>query len=262
MAERGVVARKFVVKISPVGFYSFFAKPSFDEEVQLHGQLAENASHVVAISDAFQEFVEFGDGTKLPCNVTILDFVDGPLLKQFLNRTEPVAAATICQIAIDLISLRAEFENSQLNHNDLHAENLIVQKLPSQKRRPDAIDGLVRVMAIDLGSLAGESKSDDVRKGDLTFIAEHVGGLLHSLLVQQEKAGDVDFRIALTLQGLVNSLQERGEFAASKSSRSDRTASGCILSCLSSVVSVAVPACSEKFRGSLQRANFGFIRKV
>lgn len=211
VAERGVVGRKFVVKISPVQFYSFFGKPSFEEESRLHGQLAENAAHIVAISDAFEEVVEFDNGTQLSCNVTILDFVDGPLLKEFLNRSEPPSAATICQIAIDLISLRAELENSRLNHNDLHAENLIIQQLPIQKRRPDAIDGLVRVMAIDLGSLAGESKSDDIRKGDLTFIAEHVGGLLGRLLGQQDRAGDVDFRIGLSLQGLVNSFQASAE---------------------------------------------------
>lgn len=207
VGERGVVGRKFVIKISPTSFYSFFEKPSLEEEVRLHARLAENAFHVVAISDAFEEVVEFGDGTKLQCNVTVLDFVDGPLLKTFLGGSDSISAATICQIAIDLISLRAEFENNQLNHNDLHAENLIVQTLPPQKRRPDAIDGLVRVMAIDLGSLAGDSKSTDTRKGDLTFIAEHIGGLLNSLLAQADRAEDADFRIALALQSLVNSLQ-------------------------------------------------------
>ena len=209
IAERGVFGRKSVVKITPASFYPFFKKPEFVSEVKLHAKVAENAFHVVGISDAFEEEVRFSDKaqTRLPCYVTVLDFVDGPLLKDLIIGDAPVPVASVCQIAIDLLRLRVEFESAELHHNDLHAENLIVQGLRPGSRGNDAIDSSLKVVAIDLGSVADGSKSDDIRKGDLAFIATHVDTLLRRLLAKPESLDDRDFRVGLALQGIINGLQ-------------------------------------------------------
>lgn len=206
VAERGPFKRKFVLKIAPVEFYKFFNKTSFDKETQHHARLAEAAEHVVGIDDRFDEEIIFADGTKLLCHVTVLDFVNGDLLRDYLDGAKIPTAATICQIAIDLLRIRAEFESNELNHNDLHAENLIVEELTPTARRQNAIDDSIRVKAIDLGSISDASKSGVGRQGDLLFIAEHVDGLLDKLLVNPSELEDRDYRTALALQGIIHSL--------------------------------------------------------
>lgn len=207
VAERGAFGKQYVLKISPVDFYPFFAKASFDEETRLHATLAKGAEHVVGIDDAFDAEVTFGDGTTtLKCHVTVLDYVDGNLLQDYIDGKLSADAATVCQIAIDLLRVRGEFEAYHLNHNDLHAENLIVERLSPQARRVDVIDPTIRVKAIDLGSISDASKSTHERLGDMYSIALHVDKLLERLLADPTELEDRDFRTALALQSIVHGL--------------------------------------------------------
>ncbi|WP_176016797.1 MULTISPECIES: serine/threonine-protein kinase [Burkholderia] len=206
VAERGTFAKKHVLKISPIEFYKFFEKPSFEEETSLHARLAQDAMHVVGIDDRFDEEVEFADGSKIRCHVTVLEFVNGDLLRKYIDGEIAAGSAAICQIAIDLLRIRGEFAANQLNHNDLHAENLIVEKIRTEARRPNAICDTIRVKAIDLGSISDASKSSPDRIGDLHFIAKHVDQLLDRLLSSPNNLEDRDFRTALALQRLVHGL--------------------------------------------------------
>jgi hypothetical protein len=208
LAERGVLKKKVVLKISPVEFYSFFKKTPFEQETALHNELAGSALHVVGIEDAFQEDITFSDpeGTKIACYVTVLEHVDGRVLRDYFDDVQPLSTSSLCQIAIDLLRLRDEFESKRLNHNDLHAENLIVSILKPEVRRPDAIDPGIWLKAIDLGSISDGSKSGDTRPNDLLSIAQHIAKLLDKLLADPTKLEDRDYRVALSLQGIMNGL--------------------------------------------------------
>lgn len=207
VAERGTFRKSYVLKISPVEFYPFFGKTSFAEETKMHATLARTAEHVAGIDDAFDEEVTFGDGkTTLRCHVTVLDYIEGDLLQEYIDGGVVANAANVCQIAVDLLRIRGEFEAHHLNHNDLHAENLIVERLAPQARRVEAIDGSIRVKAIDLGSISDGSKSTDERLGDMYSIALHVDKLLDRLLARQTELNDRDCRAALALQGIVHGL--------------------------------------------------------
>lgn len=207
VAERGAFGKQYVLKISPVDFYPFFGKASFQEETRLHASLAKGAEHIVGIDDADDVDVTFGDGmTKLKCHMTVLDYVEGDILQDYIDGKVRADAATVCQIAIDLLRTRGEFEAHQLNHNDLHAENLIVERLAPQARRVDAIDPTIRVMAIDLGSISDASRSTHERLGDTYSIALHVDQLLERLLANPTELEDRDFRTALALQSIVQGL--------------------------------------------------------
>jgi hypothetical protein len=216
VAEWGPFNKKFVLKISPVEFYKVLSKTPFKEETELHNRLASKAEHVVGIIDGFEVAVEFSDGakTKVDCYVTVLDFVDGDPLVDYLDGKVEVDVRTVCQIAIDLLRIRSEFEAHQLNHNDLHANNLIVERLDPKARRVNAIAESIRVMAIDLGSIAEGSKSTEERHGDLYFIAQHVDSLLNRLLSKPLELEDRDYRVALALQGIV-----KGYLAAPQNAR-------------------------------------------
>ena len=211
IAESGFVGKKYVVKISPKSFYDFqpFKKTPFEDEVKTHANLESSATHVVGIIDAFQENLVFSDesNSELECYVTILEYVEGELFKDFINSKQAPNVSSVCQVAIDLLQLRSELASNKLNHNDLHSENLIVERLRPESRRADAIDDKLKVMAIDLGSVSDESKSTEIRHGDLGFIAEHVSELLRRLVEHPEQLQDRDFRIAIALQGIIGNLQ-------------------------------------------------------
>ena len=213
IAEYGAFSKKCVIKISPVEFYKFFDKQSFDFETQTHHRLAQNANHIVDIINAFDANIEFSDSenTKLKCHVAVLDYVDGELLKEYLDGRISTTARSVFQIAIDLLRIQAELEINNLNHNDLHAENLIVEQLKPEASRSDAIDDTIKVWAIDLGSISDESKSAEDRLGDLSYIASHIETLLDRLLIHPDSLIDRDYRVLLALQTFVNGLRSSGQ---------------------------------------------------
>lgn len=210
----GLVKRKCVLKITPTAFYSFFGKRPFNDEVTLHNRLAQTASHIVGIIDAHQDkTLTFSDirKTKLDCHIAVLEYVEGSLLKEYVSGHVQAAANEICQIAIDLLRIRSEFEAHELNHNDLHAENIIVERLRPETRRPDSVCDRIKLMAIDLGSVSGESKSNETRLGDVGFIASHVESLLDVFLKEPAEVDERDYRIALALQGIIQGLQPQSQ---------------------------------------------------
>jgi hypothetical protein len=126
--KRGLVTRRSVLKVSPVSFYKFFKGKDFAEECRLHQFAAEGAEHIVGLEDAFETEVDFA-GTLLPCYVSELKHVDGEMLSSYLAPDTPLSAITAAQIAIDLMRIRMELERRELNHNDLHADNVVVEGL-------------------------------------------------------------------------------------------------------------------------------------
>jgi serine/threonine protein kinase len=148
---------KSVLKVTPKAFYDVFPGKNFEQECLLHRDVAEGTEHLVKIRNMLPEVsVTFGVQT-LPCCVAELDFVDGPLLTEYFDGQENVTAAVAAQMAIDLLRLREELERKQIFHNDLHAGNIIVEKLKKESFRADAVDPAIRAVAIDLGSAATQT---------------------------------------------------------------------------------------------------------
>jgi serine/threonine protein kinase len=169
--RQGLLKTKQVIKIIPVEMYAHFEK-DFDAECALHDTVAESAEHVVGISDLFRENVDFG-GTVIPCHAAVLEYLDGHLLGDYLRGEQPLSAGTAAQIAADLFRMKAELERNFTNHNDLHADNIIVQRLSKGKAREGAMDPRVRAVAIDLGSVGADRRSGGAYRGDLHWIARH-----------------------------------------------------------------------------------------
>jgi hypothetical protein len=213
VAERKTGLRnKSVLKVTPKAFYEFFPK-DFEQECLLHREVSEGTEHLVKIREMLLNVeVTFGDQS-LPCHVAELDFVDGPLFTDYLDGQEDVTAAIAAQIATDLLRLREELERKQLFHNDLHAGNIIIEKLKKESFRADAIDPSIRAVAIDLGSAAVQTKSDPEkqREGDISRIAEHISRLSARLLADPDRVSDHDFRLASTLQHIFQVLAAPAE---------------------------------------------------
>lgn len=193
-----------VLKVSPADMYRFFNK-DFGAEMHRHAEAAEGAAHIVGVDDMFDADVAFGDLT-LHCHVGVLDFVDGDPLARYLSGAVHLSAAEAAQIASDLFRMKEEFERRLVNHNDLHASNIIVERLPASHRRADAIEPSIRAMAIDLGSIAPDRRSGSGYLGDLHWIGRHIHAMASRLLVPIDSARDLENRIGLKLHGIAQGL--------------------------------------------------------
>ena len=207
VVERGPFSRRSVLKVLPLRIYEFFDTKNFVHECSVHADVSNGSDHIVGILDMFDDDVSF-DGDVLRCHVAELEYVDGKLLADFVSPESVVPARAVAQIAIDLFKICDVLNNKRVNHNDLHAANIIVQELPLDGRRADAVDGSIRVVAIDLGSVSDMSRSDSAepRYGDLHWIAVHLGDLVRSLLRDPDRVSDFDYRLASALDTISQSI--------------------------------------------------------
>lgn len=199
LAKRGGLNRQYVLKVIPTRVYKFHHK-DFGRECRLHHEVAKGCEHLVGISDFFDDEVTFGD-VPIECHVAVLDFIDGTELGDFLISDGEVSARTLGQLAIDIFRLLLALERRDVHHNDLHHDNLIVERLPRRRYRPEAIDETVRLVAVDLGSLADKSLSGPPRQalGDLTSAASFLVKFALPLLDNPDETPDSDYRLASTL---------------------------------------------------------------
>lgn len=193
-----------VLKVSPVAMYTKFGK-DFAAEAERHAAVAEGADHVVAVDDIFDVDIDFA-GLTLPCHVAVLQFADGDTLSRYLSGARRLTASEAAQIACDLFRMKEEFERKLVNHNDLHASNIIIEALPPGRRRADAIEPAIRAVAIDLGSVAGERRSGEGYTGDLHWIGRHIHAMADRLLASGDAAPDLDKRVGLKLHGIAQGL--------------------------------------------------------
>ncbi len=199
--RQGPLKTKQVLKIIPVEMYQHFKK-DFDAECAQHSTVAASADHVVGINDLFQAAVDF-KGTEILCHVAVLQNLEGYLLGDYLRGEQPLSAGMAAQIAADLFRMKAELERHLINHNDLHADNIIVQRLSKGMHRQGAMDPSIRAVAIDLGSVAMDRRSGGSYRGDLHWIARHIQEMVDRLLVNLDGISDLDSRVAHALQLVV-----------------------------------------------------------
>lgn len=206
VAERGLLNAKSVLKVSPKEIYNSFPNKDFGKECRKHLKVAAGTQHIVDIRDMFDADITFGD-IELPCHVAELEYINGRPLADYLEPTVEVTVTTTAQIAIDLFKIHEELRQKGVNHNDLHADNVIIESLSPDARRAEAVDGLIRAVAIDLGSVSDGSKSQkDLRLGDLHWLAAHLDGMVKNLLRDPDKLSDHDNRVASALQLIAQRL--------------------------------------------------------
>ena len=212
VAERGALNAKSVLKVSPVRFFEFFADKDFEEECRTHAEVAEGTEHIVGIRDMLEATVAFGD-TEMRCHVAELDYVKGRPLADYLSAEVDLDATAAAQIAIDLFKILHELRSKGVNHNDLHAANIVVETLSPNARRAQALNDSIRAVAIDLGSIAdgSESDSEKSRLGDLHWIARHLDKLIDGLLQDPDRISDLDNRLAHALQAIMQSISASAE---------------------------------------------------
>lgn len=210
LVESGALGHRDVLKVVPVAAYELFGK-DFVSESRQHKEVADGTEHLASIRDIFGLDeglpVPFGDVT-VNCHVQVLDYVEGRPLLEYLKGDLELSGRAVAQIAIDLLRLLQELDARKIRHNDLHAGNILVQQLPQNARRADAVDSEIRAVAIDFGSLADTSASDpeSARLGDVQNIARHLHAMSVLLLKDPDSANDDDYRLASALEQLTQQM--------------------------------------------------------
>ena len=195
------------LKVIPKKIYEL-AQKNFWDECRAHAAIANGSQHIVGFQDGFEADVIFpGSSEPLACFVAVLDFIDGqPLGKTFLDET--VSARLAAQIAVDLLRLLKELEEKRVFHNDLHDGNLLVERIPLDARRASAIEPSVRVVAVDLGSVLDQSRSDEeATVADNHHVTEHLLRLALGVAPDPIAATDLDFRLRLALTSVAELLR-------------------------------------------------------
>ncbi|WP_442845608.1 ORC-CDC6 family AAA ATPase [Leeuwenhoekiella sp. H156] len=207
---------EFVIKIIPKSIYELHNK-DFQQECRDHAQLARGSQHIVGITAMGSDLIKFSNGQKVDCHYQVLDYISGQVLKEVLEGEEQLSATNVAQIAIDLFRILDVLRQKKKNHNDLHPENLLIEKLPVQNRRADEIDNQIRIVAIDIGSLTSINKAGDSpdRQGDVHWVANYLVILSEKLLKRPDEVSDQDFRLASLLEDRARLLFPAAEFVRS-----------------------------------------------
>jgi serine/threonine protein kinase len=201
-ATVGPLEDEVVLKVAPVDLYAY---KDFVLECKEHKRIAAGTEHLVKIR-SFRENVDvtFGDVT-IKCHVAELELANGPTLRKFAQDPQACTAMSLAQVAIDLFSLLQELEQQGVYHNDLHADNIIIETIPATRWRTNTPDGSIRAVAIDLGSASDDDRQDANHIGDAHNVIRHVFNLLTALLERPGDRSELDYRVALTLEETLRS---------------------------------------------------------
>lgn len=196
--KQGVIQIKRVLKVVPKAIFQHFEK-IFSDECSNHASVAAGATYLVGIEDAFDCTVEFSDH-HIECHIAVLEYLEGYLLHDYLSGQKVLSSPITAQIAADLFRIREELASRQINHNDFHAGNIIIEILNKERYRQGAMDPSIRAVAIDFGSLSKDRRSGGIYKSDLHWIAEHIETLSSLLVNKTGHVSDLDSRLALALK--------------------------------------------------------------
>ncbi len=205
VAAKGRRGLKRALKIIPKSFYAG-SEEKFNAEIDNHFNAAENAEFIVNITEEpFEETVAFGSET-IECYCIEMDYIDGFVLGKIYDGSVLLTPEMAIQLSCDLLNLLRELHQKNLNHNDLHAGNVIVQRLAPGSFRADAIEKEIRAVAIDLGSADSQRREGQAYLSDIQWVSEHMLGFSDILANNNPEKSDLRARLAFYLRHLALEL--------------------------------------------------------
>lgn len=200
--RRGI---KRALKIIPSSFYAGHEE-KFNAEIDNHFNAAENAEFIVEITEEpFKEIVAFGSES-IECYCIEMDYIDGFVLGKIHDGSIVLTPEIAIQLSCDLLNLLRELHQKSLNHNDLHAGNVIVQRLSASSFRADAIEKGIRAVAIDLGSADSQRREGQAYLSDIQWVSKHMLGFSEILTSNNPEKSDLRARLAFYLRNLALEL--------------------------------------------------------
>lgn len=198
LAKKGSLGLLRVIKITPVFFYSN-RTISFKEETENHVRAADGAEFIVSITDdPTEQSIQFGNH-QTKCHCTEMEYVDGYALSDIHSGKMELSPETAVQISCDLLSILNELYQRRLNHNDLHAGNIIIEKLKISAHRAGAVNRSIKAKAIDLGSVDTQRREGEDYLSDTQWIASHLLAFSEILSRTNDSKSDIRARVAFAL---------------------------------------------------------------
>ena len=205
VVAKGGRGLKRALKIIPKSFYSG-KEGRFETEIDNHFNAAENTEFIVKITEEpFEKSVTFGSEA-IECYCIEMDYIDGFVLGKLYDGSVALTPEMAIQLSCDLLNLLRELNQKNLNHNDLHAGNVIVQRLSPSSFRADAIDKGIRAVAIDLGSADSQRREGRPYLSDIQWVSEHLLEFSEILANNNPEKSDLRARLAFYLRHLALEL--------------------------------------------------------
>lgn len=205
VALKGRRKIKRALKLIPKSFYEGHPE-KFQQEVDNHFSAAESAEYIVKITEEpFETTAVFGT-EKIECYGIEMDYIDGFVLSQIYDKSIELTSEMAVQISSDLLNLLRELHQRGLNHNDLHAGNIIVAELSPSAFRADAVDKEIKAVAIDLGSADSQRRESPKYLSDVQWVSEHMLAFSRILAAENTTKSDLRARLAHSLRYLALEL--------------------------------------------------------
>ncbi len=166
-----------VLKVIPKSTYDFFGK-DFYRECFYHKQLSAASSVAVPIVECFDAVADFG-GEGIECHVMVMPYLGELGLADALASRSQLNWRQLAVISAELLRFLQALSGAKLFHNDLHADNILIQRI----RRGDRAGEDCRPIVIDFGSMSEKSRSGASHRSDLEWTSDHVRSI--SRVIQQ-----------------------------------------------------------------------------
>lgn len=208
IALKGRRNQKRVLKVIPKKFYAG-REEKFDQEIDQHFRAAENSDFIAKIfEDPFEAEVVFGH-TSVDCFCIEMEYVGGFVLEEIYKRRVELTPEHAVQLTCDLICILQEFQQKGLQHNDLHASNIVIKELPQTSQRADAVSKGIKAVAIDLGSADSQRREGKDFLSDIQWVAAHMREFAQILLQDNPEDSDLRARLGFYLRNLSLQLETK-----------------------------------------------------
>ncbi|WP_299927817.1 protein kinase [uncultured Pelagimonas sp.] len=166
----------FAIKVIPKKIYKNQEK-DFDAEIKKYLALGEHPN-IARLMDCGVDKIDL-DGTEIPVYFLVMEWIEGRTLGEFLQ-DEHVTVTDAYTISTEVAAALDRFERSDLCHNDLNAENVMVVDLSEDELGIRVSRSRVQVKVIDTGSAVFIDDRKPNKISDLKYLGIHTSKLIES----------------------------------------------------------------------------------
>ncbi|MEP1420528.1 MAG: protein kinase [Erythrobacter sp.] len=207
LKARNRIGKHFAIKLVPSKLYEK-ANKSFNEEISKYTDLGEHPN-IGSIVDAGEVRLDV-QGNELEFFFIVMEWIEGESLTTFMrapNRTVSEVISVINDIVAGLI----RFENSNLWHNDLNSDNIIVAPVAPSEISPRKFDSDYVCKIVDVGSAIFRGEKQKGRLTDLEFLAFHINEMQKVFLAPVAPPTRNEQFLLDGLQRMIAKLQDESE---------------------------------------------------
>ena len=195
------IGKQFALKIVPAHLYERYSK-SFSEEITKYGSLGEHPN-IAALYDAGEATIHLY-GRDLLAYYIVMEWIDGVPLSNFLQNV-PISCSILYGAIIDLGAAITRFEECNIWHNDLNAQNILVKRLSNEEIQVRKANSPYIFKIIDTGSAVFRETLERRTLDDLRYYGQHINNIRQAAALHPGSLEDEYFidKISSTISSLL-----------------------------------------------------------